>query len=102
MRPYTAFFELNPAHIPWYKFRARHLSATYLYFMSFGFEEIGQRAISTIEGPWLAHLSHCSEEDYYHFFDMAKSRDEDLKVLMHATIVDDLYHLFTSYKLLVV
>ena len=35
LKPLTAFFELDIPHIPWYKLRARHVAAPYLYFLSF-------------------------------------------------------------------
>jgi len=31
----TAYIELDPPHIPWYKLRSRHVAAVYMYFLSY-------------------------------------------------------------------
>lgn len=103
LRNLTAFFELNPPHIPWYKLRARHVAAPYLYFMSFASAEVGQYVVNeNIGGAMvqLMELNHDALEGREAFTKMAKTSDEHLRLLMGAQMVEDLFQLFTSYKLL--
>ena len=44
LRHLTAFVQLDPPDIPWYRLRARHVAAVHMYFLSFG---------HSIDGPKL-------------------------------------------------
>ncbi|TFJ87049.1 hypothetical protein NSK_001383 [Nannochloropsis salina CCMP1776] len=43
LRHLTAFVQLDPPGIPWYRLRSRHVAAVYMYFLSFGHAVDGPR-----------------------------------------------------------
>jgi hypothetical protein len=88
----TATFHINLPHIPWYRLRARHVAAPYLYFLSFA-EEWAQpikhhtwnRALDTTAR--LVDLDLLPGEGSHGGQEMnalAKASDEAVRLLMHA------------------
>lgn len=104
LKPLTAFFDLNPSHIPWYKLRARHISAPYLYFMSMASAEVGKNVLKEVGGAWMAIWSEFAhlmlEQEEEAFVGLATTSDEHLRMLMSANVVGDLWEMFTSYRFL--
>ncbi len=107
LKPLTAFFDLDPKHIPWWKLRARHVCAPHLYFISMASDQVGKRVMKESEGactPFWGEVSHHHDtvlEDEDVLRGMAKTSDEHLRVLMQqANVVDELWQLFThnSYR----
>ena len=100
LRPHSAYFEVNLPHVPWWKLRSRHVAAPYIYFMSFAVPEIGQYLCGDDFGAHIAQwseLSHEAAEARDSFLKMARASDHHLRMLMEASVVDDLWQLFTSY-----
>jgi hypothetical protein len=100
LRPHSAFFEVKLPNIPWWKLRSRHVAAPYIYMMSFAAPEIGEYLCGDDFGAHvdqLSELSHEVLEARDSFLKMARASDEHLRLLMEASLVDDLWQLFTSY-----
>ncbi len=69
-------------------------------FRSFAVPEIGRYICGDDFGAHieqLSELSHEAQEARDSFLNMARASDEHLRMLMDASIVDDLWQLFTSY-----
>lgn len=96
----TAFFHLTPPHIPWWRLRSRHVSAPYLYFLSFADEfatPIRQvtwnRVLETtasLYDPDEVLPGNLSDD----LRALAKAPDEALRLLMHATPWDEMWGIF--------
>lgn len=88
LKPLTAFFDVDPKHIPWWKLRARHVCAPYLYFHSMASQEVGRRVVKEVGGAWTDFwgevLSQDVLEDEDSFRGMAKTPDAHLRLLIQA------------------
>ncbi|EWM28025.1 hypothetical protein Naga_100008g20 [Nannochloropsis gaditana] len=99
LKPFTAFFDLNPKHIPWWKLRARHVCAPYLYFHSMASLEVGRRVMKDVGGAWTAfwgqiyHQDMLEDEDS--FRGIATTPDAHLRLLMQRYAMEGIWELFT-------
>lgn len=88
LKPLTAFFDLDPKHIPWWKLRARHVCAPYLYFHSMASPEVGRRVMKEVGGAWTAFWGEVHGQDMLEdedsFRGMATTPDAHLRLLMQA------------------
>ena len=90
LKPLTAFFDLDPKHIPWWKLRARHVCAPYLYFHSMASPEVGRRVMKEVGGAWRAFWGEVHGQDMLEdedpFRGMATTPDAHLRLLMQACV----------------
>eukprot|EP00624_Nannochloropsis_granulata_P007318 evm.model.NODE_7157_length_17160_cov_22.777040.7 len=88
LKPLTAFFNVDPKHIPWWKLRARHVCAPYLYFHSMASREVGRRVMKEVGGAWTDFwgevLGQDVLEDEDSFRGMAMTPDAHLRLLIQA------------------
>jgi len=101
LKPLTAFFDLDPKHIPWWKLRARHVCAPYLYFHSMASPEVGRRVMKKVGGAWTAFWGEVHGQDMLEDEDslrgMATTPDAHLRLLMQACVGGNLWEQFVSH-----
>lgn len=101
LKPLTAFFDLDPKHIPWWKLRARHVCAPYLYFHSMASPEVGRRVMKEVGGAWTAFWGEVHGQDMLEdedsFRGMATTPDAHLRLLMQACVGANLWEEMVSH-----